>query len=88
MIPNIHNQCAALGDEMRRLVNNDNDAARLLAEQIADIRPLKEELGREIGRELEALEFEVGQLRDKKLRLEEQISAAREALEPYADDES
>jgi low affinity Fe/Cu permease len=81
MIPNIHTQAAALGDEMRRLVNNDNDAARLLAEQIADIHQLKAVLDREIGRELEALEYEVGLLRDKKQALEEIISAAREALQ-------
>ncbi len=81
MIPNIHTQAAALGEEMRCLVNNDDLAPRLLAEQIADIHPLKDLLDREIGRELEALEYEVSQLRDKKQALEEAISAAREALQ-------
>lgn len=81
MIPNIHTQAAALGDEMRRLVQNDNDAARLLAEQIADIHPLKAVLDREFGNLIEALEYEVGLLRDKKQALEEIISAAREALQ-------
>lgn len=81
MIPNIHTQAAALGDEMRRLVQNDNDAARLLAEQIADIHPLKAVLDQEFGKLIEALEYEVGLLRDKKQALEEIISAAREALQ-------
>ena len=81
MIPNIHTQAAALGDEMRRLVNNDNDAARLLAEQIADIHPLKVVLDQEFGSQIEALEYEVGLLREMKHALEEIISAAREALQ-------
>jgi len=81
MIPNIHTQAAALGDEIRRLVQNDNDAARLLAEQITDIHPLKAVLDREFGKLIEALEYEVGLLRDKKQALEEIISAAREALQ-------
>jgi low affinity Fe/Cu permease len=81
MIPNIHTQAAALGDEMRRLVQNDNDAPRLLAEQIADIHPLKAVLDQEFGNLIEALEYEVGLLRDKKQALEEAISAAREALQ-------
>ena len=87
MIPNIHTQAAALGEEMRRLVNNDDLAPRLLAEQIADIHPLKDLLDREIGRELEALECEMGRLRDRKQALEDAISEAREALQ-MGDDES
>lgn len=77
MIPNIHTQCEALGAEMRRLVVADNEATRLLAEQVNDITALSNEVTQMLAEQIEQLEEECNSL---EMRLTNSENDLRDAL--------